>query len=112
MAAQAGTARGVQKPAGEADRVVSHPAVSTEVASSEEDARWRPVLSLPCEFMVELAVPGFKIVDLLQLRKGSVVNAHWRVGQDVPLRLNGTLLGWTEFEVMGNNLAVRMTELV
>jgi flagellar motor switch/type III secretory pathway protein FliN len=26
--------------------------------------------------------------------------------------LNGTLIGWGEFEVMGNRLAVRLTELV
>ena len=33
------------------------------------------------------------------MRSGSVINAHWRLGQDVPLRLNGTLMGWIEFEV-------------
>ena len=74
-------------------------------------ARWRPVLELPGEFMVDLPMPGFTIADLLKLRPGSVIHTHWRVGQDVPLRLNGTLIGWGEFEVMGNNLAVRLTEL-
>jgi flagellar motor switch/type III secretory pathway protein FliN len=116
MAAEAGTARGVQNPAGpgagQVAPVAANPAGLVEVVSSEEDARWIPVMGLPCEFLVELPVPGFRIMDLLQLRRGSVINAHWRVGQDVPLRLNGTLLGWSEFEVMGNNLAVRMTELV
>jgi len=77
----------------------------------EEDGRWRPVLGLPCEMIVDLPLPGFKIADLLKLRPGSVIDAHWRLGQDVPLRLNGTLLGWIEFEVMGNSLAVRLTEL-
>ena len=76
-----------------------------------EDARWRPVLGLPCEFFVDLPVPGFTIADLLKLRPGLVINVRWRVGQDVPLRLNGTLIGWGEFEAMGNSLAVRFTEL-
>ncbi len=49
--------------------------------------------------------------DLLKLRAGSVIDAHWRVGQDVPLRLNATLIGWSEFEVVSGNLAVRLTEL-
>jgi flagellar motor switch/type III secretory pathway protein FliN len=77
-----------------------------------DDARWRRVLSLPCRLTVDLTMPGFKVADLLQLRVGSVINAHWGLGRDVPLRLNGTLLGWSEFEVVGDNLAVRVTELV
>jgi flagellar motor switch/type III secretory pathway protein FliN len=76
-----------------------------------EDARWKPVLGLPCEMIVDLPLPGVKISDLLKLRAGSVINAHWRVGRDVPLQLNGLLIGWSEFEVVGNNLAVRLTEL-
>ena len=80
-------------------------------SDSEDDARWRPVLGLPCELTVELSLPGFKIADLLHLRAGSVIAAHWRVGQDVPLRLNGTLIGWSEFEVVSDHLAVRLTEL-
>jgi flagellar motor switch/type III secretory pathway protein FliN len=81
-------------------------------SENEDERRWRPVLALPCDLMVELPLPAFKISDLLQLRPGSIANAHWRVGHDIPLRLNGTLIGWVEFEIMGNNLAVRLTELV
>lgn len=85
-----------------------------KVAESEnpDELRWRPALALPCDLMVELPLPGFKIADLLQLRSGSIANAHWRVGHDIPLRLNGRLIGWVEFEIMGDNLAVRLTELV
>jgi flagellar motor switch/type III secretory pathway protein FliN len=78
---------------------------------SEDGLRWRPVLELPCELTVDLPLPAFKIADLLQLRLGIVINARWPLGQDVPLRLNGTLVGWIEFEVAGDSLAVRMTEL-
>jgi flagellar motor switch/type III secretory pathway protein FliN len=78
----------------------------------EDDVRWRRVLGLPCGLTVDLTMPDFKVADLLQLRVGSVINAHWGLGRDVPLRLNGTLLGWSEFEVVGDNLAVRVTELV
>ncbi len=77
----------------------------------EEDARWAPVLGLPCEMIVDLALPGVKLADVLKLRVGSVINAHWRLGRDVPLQLNGLLIGWGEFEVVGNSLAVRLTEL-
>ena len=88
--------------------VAPNPELGNEI---EEDARWKPVLDLPCELVVHLSLPDFKIADLLKLRSGSVINAHWRVGGDVPLHLNGLLIGWSEFEVVGNNLAVRLTEL-
>jgi flagellar motor switch/type III secretory pathway protein FliN len=78
----------------------------------EESGRWGPVLGLPCELTVELPLPGFKIADLLRLGAGAVINASWPVERDVPLRLNGTLIGWSEFEVVGDSLAVRLTELV
>jgi flagellar motor switch/type III secretory pathway protein FliN len=100
----------LEKPAGKLAVVAAAP--NSEAGhEAGDDARWRRVLGLPCEFMVELPVPGFRVADLLQLRRGSVISAHWRVGQEVPLRLNGTLVGWSEFEVMGENLAVRLTEL-
>ena len=113
MAAEAGTARALEKPPGKLARDAGEaPAEAAGRQETEDDKRWKPVLDLPCELMVDLPLPGFRIADLLHLRTGSVLNTVWRVGQDVPLRLNGTLVGWGEFEVMGNSLAVRLTELV
>ncbi|MFZ0535892.1 MAG: FliM/FliN family flagellar motor switch protein [Candidatus Sulfotelmatobacter sp.] len=85
----------------------------TSAAGSEAEAEglWKPVLDLGCELTVDLPIPNFKISDLLKLHKGSIVNAQWRLGRDVPLCLNATRIGWIEFEVMGGNLAVRLTEL-
>jgi flagellar motor switch/type III secretory pathway protein FliN len=96
------------RPPGEAGVTPANP--PAEAGEPSED-RWKPALGLRCELTVDLPLPAFKIADLVQLRQGSVINAHWRVGQDVPLRLNATLIGWIEFEVVGGNLAVRLTEL-
>ncbi len=79
--------------------------------ANQPESGWNPVLGLSCELTVDLSLPNFTIADLLQLHKGSVLNAHWRVGQDVPLCLNATLIGWIEFEVVASNLAMRLTEL-
>jgi flagellar motor switch/type III secretory pathway protein FliN len=76
-----------------------------------EETRWRPALGLPCQITVELPLPNFKVADFLKLRAGSVVTTQWRLTQDVPLRVNGTLIGWGEFEGAGTRLAVRLTEL-
>jgi len=56
-------------------------------------------------------VPKFTVGDLLKLREGSVVQTTTRVADDVPLRINTTLLGWGRFEVVEDRLAVRITEL-
>jgi flagellar motor switch/type III secretory pathway protein FliN len=76
-----------------------------------EEARWFPVLDLPCRLTVDLALPHFKVADVLHLQPGTVMDTDWRVTRDLPLRVNGTLLGWSQFEVVGERLAVRVTEL-
>lgn len=76
-----------------------------------EEARWQPVLEMNCELTVELSLHGFRVKDFLALAPGSLMPTLWRVTRDVPLRLNGTLIAWCEFEGAGNHLAVRLTEL-
>jgi flagellar motor switch/type III secretory pathway protein FliN len=75
------------------------------------ELRWRPVLDLPCQLTVDLPLPHFKVADFLGLRPGSVVGTNWRLAHDIPLRVNGTLIGWAEFEGARSRLAVRVTEL-
>jgi len=76
-----------------------------------EEARWQPVLGLPCQLTVDLSLPSFKVGDFLGLHAGSVLGTSWGVARDVPLRINGVLIGWGELEGAGNRLAVRVTEL-
>jgi len=114
MAAAVSPGRAVEKPTGNPAGEAGAAATNADPATGNdggEDGHWSSVLELPGEFIVDLPVPGFTIGDLLKLRPGALINAQWRVGQDAPLRLNGTLIGWGEFEVMGKNLAVRLTEL-
>jgi len=65
---------------------------------------------LPCTLTLELPVVHFAVGDLLSLQKGSIVETACHHTSDVPLRVNQLLVGWTEFEVVGDRLAVRITE--
>ncbi len=65
---------------------------------------------LPCRLTLELPVVRFTIGDLLALRAGSIVETACHHTSDIPLRVNQILIGWTEFEVIGDRLAVRMTD--
>jgi flagellar motor switch/type III secretory pathway protein FliN len=73
---------------------------------------WAHALLLLCKLTVDLPVQGFTVADMLRLQPGAVIPAHLRVGADVPLRVNGTLLANGEFEVAGERLSMRLTELL
>jgi len=73
--------------------------------------QWVRVEPLPCLLTIEISVPGFTVADLVNLQRGRVIATRWTVGQDVPFRINGELIAWSEFEVVQNRLAVRLTEL-
>jgi flagellar motor switch/type III secretory pathway protein FliN len=65
---------------------------------------------LPCTLTLEIPVVRFTIGDLLSLKKGSIVETACHHTSDLPLRVNQLLIGWTEFDVIGDRLAVRITE--
>jgi len=85
------------------------PQAVTDLASPP--ANWSRVQGLNCRLTVELALPGVKVRDLMGMRVNTVINSQWQLSADVPLRVNGELIAWSEFEVAGKKLAVRITEL-
>lgn len=84
---------------------------SPEIAGSKDDLLdnmpW-----LPCTVTIDLPVPRFTIGDLLALTKGTIVETACCYTSDLPLRVNNLLIGWTEFNVVGDHLAVRITEQI
>jgi flagellar motor switch protein FliN/FliY len=72
---------------------------------------WRAFQLLPCRLSLEIPIPGFTIAALLRLSSNDVINTHWLQGSDVPLHVNGKLIGWTEFEVIEDHLAARLTQI-
>ncbi len=67
---------------------------------------------LPCKLTLEVPVVGFTVGSLLGLKEGSLIQTACNQSTDIPLHVNGTLMAWTEFEVVGERLAARITELV
>jgi flagellar motor switch protein FliN/FliY len=66
---------------------------------------------VPCRLSLQIPISRFTVRDLLRLRPGSILTTNFHHANDIPLCANGLLIGWTEFEVIGNRLAVRITEL-
>lgn len=67
---------------------------------------------LPCTVALEVPVVRFTVGSLLELAVGSLVQTGCSQSSDIPLNVNGVLMAWTEFEVVGERLAARITELV
>lgn len=72
---------------------------------------WTRVEALACLLSIEIPVPGFTVADLINLGQGRLIDTRWTVGKDVPLRVNGELIAWSEFEILNDHVAVRLTEL-
>jgi flagellar motor switch protein FliN/FliY len=95
-------------------KVEEKPVEPTPGAAKAPGARAQDPLDsmpwLPCTLSLELPVVHFTIGDLLTLTTGSVIATSYHQTGDLPLRVNGLLIGWTEFEVIDDRLAVRITE--
>jgi flagellar motor switch/type III secretory pathway protein FliN len=72
---------------------------------------WQEAALLPCKLSVDVPLKEFTVRDLLQMEPGSIVESRRLNGADVPVLVNARLIGWAEFEVMGQRLAIRVTEL-
>lgn len=82
-----------------------------DVPSASGEQKWGMTVWLACELSLDLPVPKFTVKDLLCLHPQCIVETKWSQSRDIPLRANGKLLAWSELEVVGERLAVRLTEL-
>lgn len=93
-----------------AQQMMSNAAVSlatTKQLSAEEMLPW-----LPCTLALEVPLVHFTVGHLLKLQPGSLVHTGCHQSSDLPLHVNNILMAWTEFEVVGERLAARITDLV
>lgn len=67
---------------------------------------------LPLQLDLRVPLPSFRVQNLLALEKGQVIESAWPHTEDLPLWSGGVHLVWTEFEVVDQKLAVRVTRLV
>lgn len=60
---------------------------------------------------VEVGIPRFTATNLIELEPKAVLRSDWAITANLPMKINGELIAWCEFEVLGNRLAIRLTEL-
>jgi flagellar motor switch protein FliN/FliY len=84
---------------------------AAEESQPEETAGEPRLDRLPMQVDVVIRIQSFRVQDLLSMEKGTVVETVHEHTQDVPVRCGGALLLWSEFEVLDQRLAVRVTRL-
>ena len=77
----------------------------------EQHADWPLLQRLPMRLSAGIPLTHFKVKDLLALAPGQIVASGWMVTEDVPLKLGALQLSWSEFEVVEQRMAVRLTRL-
>ena len=77
-----------------------------EVVARDPLAR---AFALPCTLTLEVQVMRFTVGDLMTLTPGTILETHTQQNEDLPLQVNGQLVGLVEIEVVGEHLAVRLT---
>ncbi len=88
------------------------PAHEAAPAADDTSAPVRAAVQrLPVELDVMVPVREFRVRNLLALDPGQVIESRWNHGEDVPLSAGDVSLAWAEFEVIDNQLAVRITRL-
>jgi flagellar motor switch/type III secretory pathway protein FliN len=91
---------------------MSESATSREVQTvPSREPDWARVADLPCQLTVELVLPPLLLAEVAALRAGTMLETKWPVTRDVPLAVNGQRIAWCEFEIVREQLAVRLTEL-
>lgn len=67
---------------------------------------------LTCTLALDIPVLRLTVESLLRLRPGSLVRTTYHQSSDIPLKVNGVAMAWTEFEIVGESLAARITDLI
>lgn len=77
----------------------------------ESHPDWPLLSRMPMRLSASIPVHQFRIANLLALKPGQLIESDWPSTQDVALHAGSVRFCWTEFEVVEQRIAVRLTRL-
>jgi flagellar motor switch/type III secretory pathway protein FliN len=90
---------------------MSTASLPVQIPTTVSEEAWEEAGSLQCLISVDLPLRRLTVGDLLALSAGDILETKTPDGADVPVTVNSQLIGWAEFEIVGQKLAIRVTEL-
>jgi flagellar motor switch protein FliM len=77
----------------------------------EEHPSWETLAQLRVTVQASVPLNRFRVRDLLAMKVGQVFESLSSATEDVPVRAGQSQLGWSEFEVLEQRMALRLTRL-
>ena len=77
----------------------------------EEHPSWSLLSQMTVATTAGIPLSGFKIGDLLRLEPGQILGSQWPHTEDIPVKVGRVQVAWSEFEVVEQNLMIRLTRL-
>lgn len=77
----------------------------------EQHPQWLVLSRLPVVLTARIPLSAFKVQDLLRLQQGQLIRSDWSTTEDIPVNTGKIQLAWSEFEVVEENMAMRITRL-
>ena len=77
----------------------------------EEHPSWTTLKQLQITIRAGVGLRQFRVRDLLALKAGQVFESMSPAAEDVPVKVGEVQLGWSEFEVLDQRMALRLTRL-
>jgi flagellar motor switch protein FliM len=86
-------------------------AVAPWMSRIEEHSSWETLSQMRMTMRAQIPLYHFKVRNLLALKEGQVFESLSPNTDDVPLKFGRMQLGWGEFEVAEQQIALRVTRL-
>jgi flagellar motor switch protein FliM len=77
----------------------------------EEHPSWGTLAQLRVTMRAGVALSHFRVRDLLAMKVGQVFESLSPATEDVPVRVGEVRMCWSEFEVLEQRMALRLTRL-
>jgi flagellar motor switch protein FliN/FliY len=77
----------------------------------EEHPSWETLSQLQITIRAGVLLTHFRVRDLLAMKEGQVFESLSPASEDVSVRVGRLQLGWSEFEVVEQRMALRLTRL-
>ena len=77
----------------------------------EQHPSWETLAQLRVTLRAGVVLNRFKVRDLLAIKVGQVFESFTPASEDVPVKVGQVQLGWSEFEVQEQRMALRLTRL-
>ena len=77
----------------------------------EEHPHWETLARLRLTLRAGVKLNHFRVRDLLAMKEGQIFESLSPSTEDVPVRVGQMQLGWSEFEVLEQRMALRLTRL-